>query len=69
MDSQDRDQEIAAIIERLEKQFPDVPPLEVEAVTLEAHDAFNDHPIKNYVPVLVERHAKERLRGRSGEAL
>jgi len=67
MDSPDRDKDIAAIIGRLEKQFPDVPPPEVEAVTLEAHDAFNDHPIKNYVPVLVERQAKERLRGRSHE--
>ncbi len=38
--------EIAAIVERLEKQFPDVPPPEVAAVAIEAHDAFNDHPIK-----------------------
>ena len=61
------DKEIAAIVERLEKEFPDVPPPEVEAVTLEAHDAFNDHPIKSYVLVVVERNAKERLRGRTIE--
>ncbi|MGC5224503.1 three-helix bundle dimerization domain-containing protein [Micromonospora sp. DT81.3] len=67
MDSSARGREIAAIIERLEKQFPDVAPPEVEAVTLEAHDAFNDHPIKTFVPVLVERHARERLKGRSAE--
>ncbi|MGC5224481.1 three-helix bundle dimerization domain-containing protein [Micromonospora sp. DT81.3] len=67
MDSPHQDKEIAAIIARLEKQFPNVPPPEVEAVILEAHDAFYDHPIKNHVPVLVERHARERLRGRSRE--
>ncbi|GAA1957932.1 three-helix bundle dimerization domain-containing protein [Microbacterium deminutum] len=65
MDSPEKDKEIGAIIDRLEKQFPDVPPPEVVAVILEAHDAFNEYPISNYVPVLVERHAKERLRGRS----
>jgi hypothetical protein len=35
------------------------------AVILEAHDAFNDYPISTHVPVLVERHAKDRLRGRA----
>jgi len=67
MDSPAKNAEIGAIIARLEKQFPDVPPPEVEAVTLEAHDAFNDHPVKTHVPVLIERHAKERLKGRSAE--
>ncbi|MGC5172770.1 three-helix bundle dimerization domain-containing protein [Micromonospora sp. DT81.3] len=62
-----QDKEIAAIIERLEKRFPNVPPPEVAAVALEAHDAFNGHPIKTFLPVLVERQAQERLRGRSGE--
>jgi hypothetical protein len=66
MDSRDNE-EIAAIIERLEKEFPDVPPTEVEAVTHEAHDAFNDYPVRHSVPLVVERQAKERLRGRSSE--
>jgi hypothetical protein len=65
MDSLERDKEIAAIIDRLEREFPGVPPPEVVAVILEAHDAFNDYPISTHVPVLVERHAKDRLRGRA----
>jgi hypothetical protein len=65
MDSPERDKEIAAIIDRLEREFPGVPPPEVVAVILEAHDAFNDYPISTHVPVLVERHAKDRLRGRA----
>jgi len=64
MQSPARDKEIAAIIDRLEREFPGVPPPEVVAVILEAHDAFNDYPISTHVPVLVERHAKDRLRGR-----
>ena len=64
MESPARDKEIAAIIDRLEREFPGVPPPEVVAVILEAHDAFNDYPISTHVPVLVERHAKDRLRGR-----
>jgi hypothetical protein len=67
-DSPQQDKEIAAIIGRLEKQFPDVPPPEVAAVILEAHDAFNDYPISSHVPVLVERHAKDRLGGWAGKS-
>ena len=65
MESAARDKEIAAIIDRLEREFPGVPPPDVVAVILEAHDAFNDYPISTHVPVLVERHAKDRLRGRA----
>jgi hypothetical protein len=67
MHSSDNDKQIAAIIDRLERQFPEVPPPEVVAVIREAHDAFNEYPVTSHVPVLVERHARERLRGRSGE--
>lgn len=69
MDSPHDDKEIAAIINRLERQFPGVPPPEVVAVILEAHDAFSDYPISTHVPVIVERQAKDRLRGRAGEPL
>ena len=67
MDSPDNDKQIAAIIDRLERAFPDVPTPEVVAVIREAHDAFHDYPISTHVPVIVERQAKDRLRGRAGE--
>ena len=67
MDSPDEAKEIAAIIERLEKQFPDVPPPEVASVVHAAHSAFAGRPIRNYVPVLVEGDACQRLRSRSTE--
>jgi len=65
----DKDTEIAAIIGQLERQFPDVPPTEVAAVIHAAHDAFDDYPISSHVPVIVERQAKDRLRGWTGDAL
>ncbi|GAA1996188.1 three-helix bundle dimerization domain-containing protein [Microbacterium pumilum] len=67
MDTSHDDNEIASIIDRLEKQFPDVPPPDVEAVAFEAQEAFGGHPIRSYAPALVERQAKERLRGWSAD--
>lgn len=58
----DEAHEIAVVIERLEKRFPDVPPQHVAEVTLAAHHELDGRPIRNYVPVLVERAARERLR-------
>lgn len=57
--------DVAAIVHRLEQQFPELPAAEVEAVILEAHDAFHDYPISTQVPVIVERQAKDRLKGRA----
>jgi hypothetical protein len=68
MNAPEKDKELAAIIDRLEREFPDVPPPEVVAVILEAHDAFQDYPITSHVPVIVERQAKNRLRGRAGQS-
>ena len=67
MDSPDGVDEIAAIIERLEKQFPDVPPPEVASVVHAAHSDLAGRPIRNHVPVLVEGDALQRLRRRSTE--
>lgn len=62
MDSPDESKEIADIIARLERQFPDVSPADVAALTNEIHHSLDGRPIRNFVPVLVEREAKERLR-------
>ena len=64
MDSPDEDKEMADIIERLSKQFPAVPQAEVATLTHEAHHVMDGRPIRNYVPVLVEREVKERLKRR-----
>lgn len=60
--------EIAVIIERLEQQFPDVPPQHVAEIILAAHRELDGRPIRIYVPVLVERGARQRLRKLSGRS-
>lgn len=62
MDSPDENKEIADIIARLERQFPDVAPNDVAALTNEIHHSFDGRPVRNFVAVIVEREAKERLK-------
>lgn len=69
MDTSMNSEQIAAVIDRLERQYPDVPAAEVVAVIVEAHDAFHDYPIATQVPVIVERQARDRLKGRAGGRL
>ncbi|GAA3216025.1 three-helix bundle dimerization domain-containing protein [Microbacterium terregens] len=58
-------EEIAIVIERLAMRFPDVPLVEVAEITREVHIALTGRPIRRYVPVFVERDARDRLRERA----
>ncbi|MGF4045118.1 three-helix bundle dimerization domain-containing protein [Paenarthrobacter nitroguajacolicus] len=62
MAKQDEAEAVAAVIDRLAKKFPDTPRNQVEAIVSEEYTALNDGPIRDYVPVLIERAAKLRLR-------
>jgi hypothetical protein len=64
MDNPDEVKEMAGIIERLSRQFPAVPEAEVADLTHAAHTVMDGRPIRNYVPVLVERDVKDRLKQR-----
>lgn len=64
MDSPDEQKEIADIIARLQQQFPAIPQSEVASVTHEVHHELDGRPIRNYVPVLVEKQVKEQLRAK-----
>ncbi len=58
---------MAEVQERLEARFPDLDPAVVEAA-IQAAAAGITGPVRDYVPLLVERAARERLnRIRSGE--
>ncbi|WP_165478399.1 hypothetical protein [Arthrobacter sp. S39] len=52
---------MAHVIDRLVQRFPDKPRTEVEEIVSEEANAL-DGPIRDYVPVLVERAAKDRLK-------
>ncbi len=55
-------QAIAQVVDRMSSQFPDVDPGHITDLVHEEHDSFAGHPIRDYVPVLVERQVKARLR-------
>jgi hypothetical protein len=62
MDRSDEDRAISEIIDRLAKQFPQVPADEVARVVGQSRPEFDEVPIRDFVPLFVERGAKARLR-------
>lgn len=54
--------EIGEVIARLQGKFPSVAEDRIRAVVEEEHRAFDGRPIRDFVPVFVERAAIERLR-------
>ena len=62
MDRSAEDRAITEIVERLAKQFPQVPTGEVEQVVSQSRPEFDQAPIRDFVPLFVERGAKQRLR-------
>ena len=54
--------EIDEVIERLRQRFPTVDEDRIRGVVREEHRTFAGRPIRDFVPVFVERAAAERLR-------
>ena len=61
-DTDEESRAVAKVVDRLAERFPNLPRASVERAVREAHDAFAGRPVRVYVPVLVERGAKARLR-------
>ena len=58
---------IRGVVERLTNAFSTThSPVEVEAVVSKAHTAFNERPVREFVPVLVERKARAILNASAG---
>ena len=49
------------VVERLRQQFPEVPPDALEAVVNGHYEAFDGRPVRDFVPVLVERATRADL--------
>ena len=62
MDQLQEDQGIAKVVDHLAGKFPALDRIRVEQVVGEAHYLLRGNPIRDYVPVLVQRTAKNRLR-------
>ena len=54
-------QAVLAVIVRLAGRFPDLDRSDIETVVAEEHAKLSDGPVRDFVPVLVERAAKARL--------
>jgi hypothetical protein len=54
--------EIDEVIARLRERFPSVDVDTIRSVVTEEHHAFDGRPIRDFVPVFVERSAVQRLR-------
>ena len=53
---------LARLIERLKGQFPHLPAGHVERLVHSQHADFNDRPVRDFVPILVERAVRTRLK-------
>lgn len=65
MDRSEEERAISEAAERLMKVFPDLPPDTVERAVTESRPEFDGNPIRDFVPLFVERAAKHRLRTRT----
>ena len=54
---------IAAVKDRLAAAMPNVPASHIDAAVAEQHAHFEGRSIRDFVPLFVERRARERLRG------
>ncbi|MFE2961143.1 three-helix bundle dimerization domain-containing protein [Nocardia tengchongensis] len=57
----DEDQQIVALVRRLAAQFPAVDTDTVEGIVDEIHHGFDGRPVRDFIPLLVERGARRRL--------
>lgn len=52
---------IRQVVSRLTRQFPDVPADDIDRAVHGQYDRFNGRPIRDFVPVLVERATRRQL--------
>ena len=53
---------IAHVAQTLSVRFPNVPPTVVARVVRETYDSYGAHPTREFIPILVEDAARDRLR-------
>ena len=53
--------ELIEVVERLRQRFPDIDEERVRSAVADAHQAFDGNPIRDFVPVFVERTARDAL--------
>ena len=62
MNAEEEARAVDQVVDRLAARFPDVSRDRVAAVVGEEHLELEGNPIRDFIPVLVEHEARERLR-------
>ncbi|ADB32936.1 hypothetical protein Kfla_3883 [Kribbella flavida DSM 17836] len=62
MDRSEEHRAISEVVDRLAKQFPGLPTEDVREAVQQVQPEFEQAPIRDFVPLFVERGAKSRLR-------
>ena len=57
---------IGEVVERLTNKHPAVPPSTVADIVHKMHAKFDGRPVRDFVPLFVERHARAELAKISG---
>ncbi|MDV7246751.1 MULTISPECIES: three-helix bundle dimerization domain-containing protein [Rhodococcus] len=52
---------VERVIDRLDARYPDVPRESIEQVVLSVHGHFANGKVRDFVPLLVERAAREKI--------
>ena len=52
---------IKQVVERLKTSYPEVPPDTVTTVVHHNHARFDGHPVRDFVPLFVERGSRREL--------
>ena len=66
MQNIDEKQAVAQVCERLAERFPELPAPTIRLTVDQEHRKLDGRPVRDYVPVLVERAAREALATISG---
>jgi hypothetical protein len=66
MSDPDETKSIDTVIAALELRFPEFPRPEIEQVVGASYHQFDGAPVRDYIPVLVQRGAREQLLEMSG---
>ena len=60
----DEGKAIGEIVERLQAKFPDASPETITSAVEQARESFAQAKVRDFVPVLIEKEAKARLKGK-----
>jgi len=50
------------VVDRLSEKYPAVDRLEIERIVTAEHHQYEGRPVRDFVPVLVEKSAKKRVK-------